>query len=86
MTEKEKHDMFWADQIAKEVIERVEKTPKLRAVTKKYGYIVYDEKNETFLNQIDNPYVRLYELDFKKIREKLKFSFLEHKISKLEIS
>ena len=34
----------WADQIAEEVIERVEKDPELKKQVKKTGYFVYDEK------------------------------------------
>lgn len=34
----------WADQIAEEVMQRVDKDPMLQKVVKKNGYIVYDEK------------------------------------------
>ncbi|MBI2101931.1 lysine--tRNA ligase [Candidatus Woesearchaeota archaeon] len=37
-------DIFWADSIADDVIERVEKTPLLKELTKKHGFIVMDEK------------------------------------------
>ena len=37
-------DLFWADNIAKEVIERCENDPVLKAIVKKQGYLVYDEK------------------------------------------
>ncbi|MEK6982992.1 MAG: lysine--tRNA ligase [Nanoarchaeota archaeon] len=38
------NDVFWADQAADEIIDKVEKTPLLKELTKKHGYIVYDEK------------------------------------------
>ncbi len=34
----------WADQIAEDVIERVEKNPELKKLVEKNGYFVYDEK------------------------------------------
>lgn len=37
-------NIHWADQIAKEVKERVEKDPVLRKIAGEKGYIVYDEK------------------------------------------
>lgn len=37
-------NMHWADQMAKEVKERVERDPKLKKVVDENGYIVYDEK------------------------------------------
>jgi len=37
-------DLFWADNIALEVIERVEKDKFLKKTVKKTGYFVYDEK------------------------------------------
>lgn len=37
-------DKFWADQIADEVIERVESSEFLKNLAKKHGYIAYDEK------------------------------------------
>ncbi|MBI2107378.1 lysine--tRNA ligase [Candidatus Woesearchaeota archaeon] len=40
----EQKDSFWADNIAKEVIERVENDSFLKKLVKKQGYIVYDEK------------------------------------------
>ncbi|MBI2135781.1 lysine--tRNA ligase [Candidatus Woesearchaeota archaeon] len=43
-TEEENTLMFWADQIAREVIERVESVPLLKKLTKQHGYIIYDEK------------------------------------------
>ncbi|MBU0536670.1 MAG: lysine--tRNA ligase, partial [Nanoarchaeota archaeon] len=36
--------LFWADQIAEEVKQRVEKDPKLKKIVKEKGYVVYDEK------------------------------------------
>ncbi len=42
--DEEDTSMFWADQIAREVIERVENTPLLKKQVKQHGYIVYDEK------------------------------------------
>ncbi len=36
--------LFWADQIARNVKERVEKSPLLKKIVKQNGYIVYDEK------------------------------------------
>ena len=35
---------FWADQIVQSVLERVDKEPKLKEITKKRGFICYDEK------------------------------------------
>lgn len=37
-------DFFWADRIAYEVIQRVEKNDFLKKIVKKYGYTIYDEK------------------------------------------
>lgn len=37
-------DIFWADQIADQVIERAENSDLLKSLVKKHGYIVYDEK------------------------------------------
>jgi lysyl-tRNA synthetase, class I len=48
--EKQSHDIntedvkHWADQIAEEAIERVEKDPVLKKIVEKNGYFVYDEK------------------------------------------
>ncbi|MBM3303585.1 MAG: lysine--tRNA ligase [Candidatus Aenigmarchaeota archaeon] len=42
--ESPEHSLFWADQIAEKVRERCEKEPKLNAIVKKKGYLVYDEK------------------------------------------
>ena len=42
--EKDVEGVFWADQIAEEVIKRVENNGLLKALVKKNGYIVYDEK------------------------------------------
>ncbi|MBN2330997.1 MAG: lysine--tRNA ligase [Candidatus Aenigmarchaeota archaeon] len=39
-----RESLFWADQIAKSVKERVEADPVLQGVVRKNGYIVYDEK------------------------------------------
>ena len=36
--------LFWADQIAERVREQCEKESKLKAIVKKQGYLVYDEK------------------------------------------
>lgn len=36
--------MFWADRIAEQVEQRVERTPELQKVVKERGYICYDEK------------------------------------------
>ena len=41
---KEKEEKFWADQIADEVIKRVENSELLKNLVKKNGYIIYDEK------------------------------------------
>ncbi|MBI2542455.1 lysine--tRNA ligase [Candidatus Woesearchaeota archaeon] len=37
-------DKFWADQVADDVIERVESSEFLKSLAKKHGYIAYDEK------------------------------------------
>ena len=42
--DEEDTSMFWADQTAREIIERVENTPSLKKQVKQHGYIVYDEK------------------------------------------
>ena len=42
--EKIQDDVFWADNIANEVIKRVEKDAFLQKMVKKQGYTVYDEK------------------------------------------
>ncbi len=42
--DEEDTSMFWADQIAREVIERVDSIPLLKKLTKQHGYIIYDEK------------------------------------------
>jgi len=39
-----KEDLFWADNIAQEVIDRVKKDNFLKNIVKKHGYVVYDEK------------------------------------------
>ncbi|MBW3017734.1 lysine--tRNA ligase, partial [Candidatus Woesearchaeota archaeon] len=39
-----KSALHWADAIAEEVIERVEKNPQLKKIVEKNGYFVYDEK------------------------------------------
>ena len=36
--------LFWSDRIAEDIIYRVEHDEELQKLTKKYGYIVYDEK------------------------------------------
>ena len=36
--------LFWSDRIAEDIIYRVEHDEELQQMTKKYGYIVYDEK------------------------------------------
>ncbi len=41
---KKTEDLFWADNIANEVIKRVEKDKLLKNIVKKTGYFVYDEK------------------------------------------
>lgn len=40
----EEKSLFWADQIARMVLERCKKDPKLKAIVKKQGYLIYDEK------------------------------------------
>jgi len=42
--EKAFEDIFWADQVADSVIERVENNDLLKSLVKKHGYIVMDEK------------------------------------------
>jgi lysyl-tRNA synthetase, class I len=44
MGKKELNVKHWADQIADEVIERVENDPRLKKLVEKTGYFVYDEK------------------------------------------
>ncbi len=44
MTKKNNEGLFWADNIANEVIKRVEKNSFLKNIVKEHGYIVYDEK------------------------------------------
>lgn len=39
-----KESLFWADQIARRVKDRVERDPVLKKIVKENGYIVYDEK------------------------------------------
>ena len=36
--------LFWSDRIAEQIIYRVEHDEKLQEITKKFGYIIYDEK------------------------------------------